>query len=270
MTRTPAAPPAAEARPRVVVTQAERQARGSAAPIQGRCCAKLIKTKPPRYCTRYPLHGRTRCRTHGGRTPLGPASPHFKRGEHSQWMGRYQGVLPGGPLLQGYQATLQDTNLRTLREQIALATALEQETVQRLATGESHGGWLRARELMAQADLALQAKDQTRLNAAWRSLRGLLLEGGSQAEVREELQRLADLQRRLRETESKLQEREGRMLSQEQVLAMARLLAELCLEFLRDRKQRQDFAHRVRELAAGYKGMAVDVTPPPPAQAARA
>jgi hypothetical protein len=48
------------------------------------CGAKKRDGTP---CRRPPLHGRTRCRLHGGATPAGIASPHFKHGRRSKYVG---------------------------------------------------------------------------------------------------------------------------------------------------------------------------------------
>lgn len=51
-----------------------KQDRGSPEPIEGRCAARLRKTDPPRYCTRWPLRGASRCKTHGAKAPQAKAA----------------------------------------------------------------------------------------------------------------------------------------------------------------------------------------------------
>ena len=55
---------------------------GSPKPLKGKCGAKLIKSKKKygeiRYCSAPPVKDRTRCRMHGGDTPQGIASPHYR------------------------------------------------------------------------------------------------------------------------------------------------------------------------------------------------
>lgn len=62
-----------------------------------------------------------RCRLHGGRTPAGVASPHFKTG-------RYSKVLPAR-LLERYQTALADPDLLAMHDEIALLDAQLQEIV---------------------------------------------------------------------------------------------------------------------------------------------
>jgi len=47
------------------------------------CGAKTRSGKP---CAKPPCAGRTRCRLHGGATPVGMASPHYKHGRKSKYM----------------------------------------------------------------------------------------------------------------------------------------------------------------------------------------
>lgn len=63
--------------------------------IDGRCgarartpCARhgarLCAECPPAFCSQYPVKGMRRCRMHGGKTPRGSASPHYKHGLRSR------------------------------------------------------------------------------------------------------------------------------------------------------------------------------------------
>jgi hypothetical protein len=53
-------------------------------PIAGRCNAKLRGPRAGRLCPNYPVTGRARCRLHGGATPRGAASVHYKHGRDSR------------------------------------------------------------------------------------------------------------------------------------------------------------------------------------------
>ncbi len=58
-----------------------------------------------------------RCRLHGGKTPCGPASPHFKHG-------RYSKLLRDLRLAERFQAILADGELGELRREMAIADML--------------------------------------------------------------------------------------------------------------------------------------------------
>ena len=68
-----------------------------------------------------------RCRVHGGKTPSGPASPHWKTGKHSR-------VLRELTLSARYEEFLANPELGELREEVAL-TDLHIEKVVPLALG---------------------------------------------------------------------------------------------------------------------------------------
>jgi hypothetical protein len=74
------------------------------------CGAKLKNGNG--HCRRVPNTGRSRCHVHGGATPRGLSSPHFKHG-------RYSTALPER-LAATYEAALRDPELLDLRDEIAL------------------------------------------------------------------------------------------------------------------------------------------------------
>jgi hypothetical protein len=78
-------------------------------------------------CRRPPLAGRTRCRLHGGASPAGISSPHFKNGRRSRYLRDLPGMVQGG-----YQATLDDGDLTSLRDELALLIARVRQLLPRL------------------------------------------------------------------------------------------------------------------------------------------
>src|SRR5215831_19115754 len=60
---------------------------------KSQCGAKCRTTGKP--CTRPPVSGRTRCRVHGGATPVGIASPHYKHGRRSAYLDAFPLPEPG-------------------------------------------------------------------------------------------------------------------------------------------------------------------------------
>lgn len=99
------------------------------------------KTRQGTSCQRSPARGRKRCRLHGGATPRGRASPHFKTGEHSKF-------LPDR-LIGRYEEAQADPHLRSLRQDIAILQVRIQELCQQLKHGspESKPIW----EMIAKA-----------------------------------------------------------------------------------------------------------------------
>src|SRR5262249_6287063 len=104
-----------------------------------------------------------RCRLHGGATPGGAASPHFRPGKRSRHL-----KLLSGDLRAGFRAALNDKQLLSLREEVALLTARTMQLLERLRTEEG------------------AARDAT-----WSELRTCILDKGKVAAA--EWKRLADL-----------------------------------------------------------------------------
>ena len=88
---------------------------GSNAPAITRQCTATSK-RSGNQCRKPAMRGRTVCLAHGGRTPRGVASPHFKTGRHSR-------SLPGH-LVADYERALNDPKLLSLRDEIALNEAM--------------------------------------------------------------------------------------------------------------------------------------------------
>ncbi len=106
-------------------------------PLPGRCGARLRCR--PGHCQRYPVAGRTRCPNHGGKTPRGAASPHFKNG-------RYSAAMPRG-LREQYECLLDDKTLGSLREDIATTEALIMDALSQME-GKRGAAYAVAREVV--------------------------------------------------------------------------------------------------------------------------
>lgn len=84
-------------------------------------------------CTRRAVNGGTKCTVHGGLTPRGIASPHFKTGKYSAY-------LPEA-LLSTYEDVQTDDNLLSVRGDIQLIDVLIRAKLINLDTGESAATW---------------------------------------------------------------------------------------------------------------------------------
>jgi hypothetical protein len=100
------------------------------------------------YCQRSPVPGRERCDRHGGKTPAGPLSPHWRGGKRSKY-------LPVA-VARLYREAANDPELLNARGTVALLEARARQLMQRLTTPESMSLW---DDLKAAAE-ALQAAAQ--------------------------------------------------------------------------------------------------------------
>lgn len=109
-----------------------------------RQCSATSKRSGER-CRKHAMKGRSVCRAHGGATPRGMASPHWKHG-------RYSSALPEG-LAARYEAALADSRLLSLRDDIALVNL---EITEALASvcgkfpdpAVEQDAWIRVRQAM--------------------------------------------------------------------------------------------------------------------------
>lgn len=106
-------------------------------PIARRC--RATSKRSGKQCRKHAMRGRTTCLAHGGKTPRGAASPHFKTG-------RYSRSVPGH-LVAAYEQALRDPTLTSLRDEIALTDALIGETLSQLTEDMP---WAKERKIFAQ------------------------------------------------------------------------------------------------------------------------
>ncbi len=98
----------------------DQQPHGSNDEAITRQCEATSKRSGER-CRKHAMRGRNVCLAHGGKTPRGAASPHFKTG-------RYSRSLPGR-LVAAYEEALSDPRLLSLRDELALTDAMLMETL---------------------------------------------------------------------------------------------------------------------------------------------
>lgn len=87
-----------------------------------------------------------RCRYHGGLTPVGPASPHFKHGRHSVLLREIKGMG------EHYERALADPNLLALDAEIALTDARISAVLEKVKGPRASidGVWPQVENLMEQ------------------------------------------------------------------------------------------------------------------------
>ena len=208
--------------------------RGSIEAIDGRCGARLRRSNPPRYCKRYPVRGRKRCRLHGGTAPRGIASPHYKHG-------RYSRLLNSEILLAGYAAIEDDHDFISTREEIRLWTArqfLLLSELKSLDVAATRPGAPR-RDDKAQ-DLADPQSElhEAALESTTESTSDI---ASREARIWRELGKCTDLLIRLRRAERKAAEFASCNVSTDAVLKFVSDLTDLALEAITDDSAREWF-----------------------------
>lgn len=226
--------------------------RGSPEPLTGRCCSPL-PNRPGRYCTQYPLQGKTRCRKHGGLSLRGIASPLWKTGVYSK-------DLPIG-LAGAYQRARTNPDLIANYEQVALYDALISECLGRLKDLDPGPDW----DLVRAVDAAFQvfegAQKTKNVGAMMSSLTDI--KGGLAAlkdahagqqgylDVREQLAGLIEQRRKLVDSEVKRRKDAQEMILKTQVIGLMGAIAQSVLRNVRDPRERQAITDDMRLLMTG-------------------
>jgi len=163
-------------------------------PIPGRCGANLRK-KPGRYCQKWPISGRTRCRLHGGLTPQGVANPSFGNGRYSKCMPER--------LLASYEESRSNPQLLNLRDEASLLETRIADLIKSLRYQPTESSWKAALGFCQQFDACRDKQDGPGMGKAWASLKETLTQGVDSAEVWDQIQETIDGKRRVVETIAK-------------------------------------------------------------------
>jgi hypothetical protein len=170
-----------------------------------------------------------RCYRHGGATPSGTASPHFKHG-------RYSKDLPTR-IVGRYEELRQDQSLFQLREEIALIDTFIAETLQKLGSGESR--WLRKfRHAWQRLEKARHRKDAAAEEKAVARLGELISTYQENPMARRQVVNLIGQRRRLCESERKRRVEARHMVPIEEVMVLMAALTDALKRHVGDREVR--------------------------------
>lgn len=121
------------------------------------------------------MEGKTKCSLHGGKTPSGTESPHFRHG-------RYSKHFPVR-LQERLEDAIKDPELISLRRQVAVLETFWQEHAAKLGEVSSAELWDAARNAMSEVKAAVKKGSPGELMAALTSLEGILDNGFGQQQA---------------------------------------------------------------------------------------
>lgn len=179
------------------------------------CGAKSSSTGWSFPCCMAPMQN-GRCRNHGGTTPKGIASPHFKAGRQSRYMPDL--------LVPRYEAAMQDKELLNLTTDLALVEARLDELLKRVYTGEAGSLWRDARSQFARFREALRESDDSSARSALQNLESLLMRGNADTATWAEIHDTVEQRRKLVESESKRREKMREAIAAEEAMNLFRSL----------------------------------------------
>lgn len=225
-----------------------------------RCGAHSRRTGQP--CKNRPVTGRTRCRMHGGTTPVGPAVPHFQHGRYSRAL--------AGPLRERYERALGSADRLSLADDVALAEARVDELLAALqadggatlaamveATAEARGHFRAMREANARGDGPAVAAAATALGRVLEADLATLAARANAAE-RQWAQVFAAQahKRKLVDAEHRRAMALAQVLTLEQAHALFARLTELVSTHVSNPLERRAIADGLVSLVAGADGRA--------------
>lgn len=178
---------------------------------------------------------------HGGRGPVGPASPAWRTG-------RYSKVIPAR-LAETYQRALSDGDLLVLRDDIALMDSRIGELLGRVDTGESGSAWRAVREAYERLETALVEKDMVAAQAALGDLDKISQVGMEDGAIWDEVGQALDRRERLVRSERRRMVELQQMITAEQATAMLAAVISIVREHVTDRDALRAISESMAQLA---------------------
>lgn len=158
-----------------------------------RCKAKAKSTGEQ--CRKHAVPGMEVCRYHGGLTPRGVASPHYKHGRYSKYVPTR--------LMERYVESVNDPELLNLSAEIALVDSRVADVLGRVDSGESGRRWRALGGLRSQFLTAQRRQDQEGMADALADILNGIRQGQADFEAWSEIVDLLERRRRLVESEQK-------------------------------------------------------------------
>ena len=190
-----------------------------------KCQAKKTNGEP---CKANAIDGKRVCRVHGGATPRGIASPHFKTGKHSK-------DLPTR-LIGRYQEALADERLLELRADIALMESRLGDLLSRVDTNESGVLWKRTQSAYYELEESFKSADSALINSAMNKLRKCIKTGNDDYLAWDEVSKALGQRQRLVESERKRLIEAKQTISAEQVMVLLSAILDTLRRHITDRR----------------------------------
>jgi hypothetical protein len=191
-----------------------------------RCRAKAKHSQER--CRQAVVPGMEVCYYHGGKSPRGPASPHFRTG-------RYSKFLPAR-MRARYEAAERDPALTSLHSELALVDARLLDLLGRVDSGESGALWRALRKAYRAFKLYQQTGDVAKMKEAFAEMETHLEAAVVDTEAWAEIHDLIESRRKLADTESRRLATLKQMLTQEQALLLVGRVVDIVTRHVPDQQ----------------------------------
>ena len=188
------------------------------------------------------MKGKRVCTVHGGLTPGGIASPHFKTGRHSKH-------LPER-MAEKYQESINDPELLALDAEISLVDARLEDLLSRVDTGESGALWKTAQSAFFDFRNANASADQDKMTVALTELNRILNLGVNDYKAWDEIGNMLEQRRKLSESERKRRMDMEVVITVERQMVLIGAVVALIKENVTDRKSLQAISTGLGELVS--------------------
>lgn len=210
-------------------------------PVEGRCNARRVSGVG--YCMKLPVIGRTRCFKHGGGTPIGAASPQFKHGRRSKY-------LPGN-VAALYQSALDNPELMSLRDEIALIDTWINQRIERTAWGETRDRWETVIASTREINKAVASGDPSMLASAVEALTKVANAQSQSEHMMDDVVELIERRRRLVDSQAKMESSLQQNITAERAVLLVAALSDIVCQHVSDQETRRRVAQDLRALTMG-------------------
>jgi hypothetical protein len=204
-----------------------------------RCGAHSRRTGKP--CKNFPIHGRTRCKFHGGKSPIGIAHKNFKHGKICKY-------LPDR-LVHNFKEACNDPNLLELRSELGLVDSRVLELIEGL---DKQGNAQHFKELQSAFNQLLEIRasggDEDLIESALDRMGASILAGVHNHAVWEDVGVQIDRRQRLTESERKRLSDTHQMISSERLMTLLAAILKIIMDHVQDYSVRQVIRHELLQL----------------------
>ncbi len=168
-----------------------------------------------------------KCYLHGGATPHGIASPHYKTGRYSKY-------LPT-QLVSRYRQAIKDPELLSVRDDVGLVDTRLADVLKKLNSAETGQRWKDTQKAFNELRRAMDTKDSVKLASAGVELDALIQGGADEAQAWQEIVMLLEQRRKLVESERKRLVEMQQMITAEQAMLFLNRVVDAVRTHVKDR-----------------------------------
>ena len=199
-------------------------------------------------CQKPPLKGAKRCRLHGGKTPRGIASPHFKTGGESKYL-----IALASRLHKAFADLRRRNDLLELGDEIALIDLQIQELVKHMYDGAPSAVWQEAQKAFNEFQAARATGKLDQMQYALTKLEAIFGKDYV-TDNRKEVGEWLEKRRKFVESERKRMIEQQEMITAQEAALLFSALTSVIQKFVPDRETREKIQEEFIRLTAPYDG----------------